>query len=188
MRVRAFVLPLALAVAAVLPATAQSASKNSQMATPKRVTVIMKNAQGHDVGKVILKRRRGGVLIRFKLHNLPPGEHAVHIHSVARCDPPDFKTAGGHFNPTNKEHGFQNPRGHHAGDMPFDLIVRSNGRVHKTYFDRDVTMNPNAINSVFANGGTSIIIHARGDDMMSDPSGNAGARIACGVIQLPAAK
>ncbi|HEY0309069.1 MAG TPA: superoxide dismutase family protein, partial [Acidobacteriaceae bacterium] len=110
------------------------------------------------------------------------GTHAVHIHQFAKCEGPDFKSAGGHFNPDGKQHGMENPMGHHNGDLPGNLVV---GPTHTGTVDFTVnylTMAPDAANSIFANGGTSIMIHDHADDMMTDPTGNAGNRIACGVV------
>lgn len=148
----------------------------------KTKTVELKDAQGVDVGTATITSRSSGVEVKLDLKNLSPGVHAVHFHQKPQCEPPDFKSAAGHFNPTGKQHGFDNPQGHHSGDM-MNFTVKENGTAKATVKDSDVVLGTGSeSNSLLANGGTSIMIHAKADDYTTDPAGNSGDRIACGAI------
>ena len=142
--------------------------------------VTMKDAQGKEVGMVMLSPATGGgVTVAYDFKGLPPGEHALHIHAVAKCEPP-FASAGPHFNPQNKKHGLENAEGPHAGDMP-NFKVAADGTAKGSLTNKNVTMGAEP-NSVLNATGTAIVVHAAADDMKTDPSGNAGDRIACGVV------
>jgi superoxide dismutase, Cu-Zn family len=143
------------------------------IAQTKSVTVNLKNAQGQSVGTATISSAAAGVKIQLNLKNLPPGEHGIHIHQAAQCDATDF-------NPDGKQHGTLNPQGPHAGDL-MNFTVAADGTAKATLTGSMVNMGADS-HSIFTNGGTALVIHAKADDMKTDPSGNSGDRIACGVI------
>jgi len=155
----------------------------SASAKKMTVKVQMNDGQGKSVGTATLSPAPKGVKIQLNLMNLPAGEHAIHVHGVAKCEGPAFTTAGGHFNPDSKHHGMQNPDGPHAGDMP-NFTVDAKGKSKATVVAPGVTMGDDKY-SIFTGGGTALMIHEKADDMKTDPAGAAGTRIACGVIAKP---
>jgi Cu-Zn family superoxide dismutase len=153
----------------VLPATAQTAS------------APLKDAQGKEVGSVNLTQTPHGVLINLAVKGLPPGEHAFHVHEVGKCEAP-FTSAGGHFNPEHKKHGLLAADGAHGGDMP-NLHIPQGGDITVEVLNPGITLAKGKPDSVFDADGSAVIIHAGSDDYKTDPTGDAGGRIACGVIQ-----
>lgn len=138
------------------------------------------DSQGRAVGQASLRQAPHGVLFTLELKNATPGIHALHMHDVGRCDPPTFESAGAHFNPARREHGFLNPSGAHAGDLPNIAVPNSTDQTLE-FFLTGVTIEPGP-QSLMDTNGTAIVIHAGRDDHSSDPAGESGDRLACGVV------
>jgi Cu-Zn family superoxide dismutase len=149
--------------------------------TPKSAHADIDNAMGQKIGTAKITPMKGGVEIDARVADLPQGTHAIHIHTVGKCEGPAFTTAGGHFNPEMKKHGKDNPDGAHAGDLP-NFDVGANGKAHIKTMAMGVTL-ADGPTSLFHDGGTALVIHAMADDYKTDPAGNSGPRIACGVIE-----
>jgi Cu-Zn family superoxide dismutase len=147
---------------------------------PLSAEATLKDKDGKPVGSATLIETPEGVRVAVTGYRLPPGAHGLHVHAVGRCDPPEFTTAGGHFNPGNKQHGKMNPAGPHAGDLP-NLMVAASGQGGIDVTTRAFTLSPGA-SSLLGDKGAAIVVHANADDDKTDPTGNAGGRIACGVI------
>lgn len=142
---------------------------------PPSATAVMQDAAGDEIGTVNISEDAGRVSVRGTLHSLPPGEHGMHFHMAARCDPP-FASAGDHWNPTEREHGVENPKGPHNGDLP-NLLADADGRATFNY-----TTTEGSLATLLDFDGASLIVHADRDDLRTNPSGNSGDRIACGVV------
>jgi Cu-Zn family superoxide dismutase len=174
------VLPSLLAGAALLLAAPSAPAAEEQKANPVyKAQAVLKDASGKQVGTAIFTATPSGALLDLKLIAVPPGVHALHIHAVGKCDPPDFKSAGPHFNPDQTKHGIMNPEGPHAGDLP-NIHVPADGKLEVELLDPVVTIAQDA--ALLDADGSSIVIHAGPDDYKTDPAGNSGDRIACGVI------
>jgi Cu-Zn family superoxide dismutase len=166
----------------VVAAAALGCTRGAVVQTAPARTIAhaeLSDASGQPVGSATLTQTPHGVLISAQLHDLPPGEHAFHVHAVGKCEPP-FTSAGPHFNPTDRQHGIENPAGMHGGDMP-NLTVPASGTIQFQVLNQLVSISEGG-NRLLDDDGASLMVHASADDYVSDPAGNAGARIACGVI------
>lgn len=144
-------------------------------------TAVMKDVKGNDIGRArFTEDNTGSVHIDVSVKSVSPGRHGIHIHETGRCDP-TFAAAGAHYNPAGKKHGLSNPQGAHAGDLP-DLTVNEAGDGRLSTTTHMVTLSPGKA-TLFDQDGSALVIHAGPDDQMTDPAGNSGDRIACGVIQ-----
>lgn len=177
-------------------ATAQAAGDGA------KAHAAIKDAQGKSVGEATLTQMAHGVVIVAELSGLPPGQHGMHIHAVGKCEPPAFTSAGGHFNPTGHKHGYNAAAGPHIGDLT-NVIVAGDGKATVDVFVPDLSLGDSqvasgtsapdkaaaaasaspAAHNVFDQGGAALVIHAKADDYATDPAGNSGDRIACGVIE-----
>jgi len=164
MRRFSLVIPLLIAACAPIEPTGGAA-------------MALVNASGQSIGTVRAWQTAGGVTLRIDAAGLPHGVHGIHVHAVGRCDPPDFASAGAHWNPAGRQHGFDNPLGHHAGDL-HNVTVAANGVLGEA-----VTIAGTSMATLIDGAGASLVIHAAADDYATDPSGNSGARIACAVLQ-----
>lgn len=165
-----------LMLAALTLGTAMSTSN------PDVLKVNIINSAGKNIGTAEFTQKANKVYILVEAESLPPGIHGIHFHNIGQCDGPDFTSAGPHFNPQSKLHGFHNPQGYHAGDLP-NILVGAEGKVKTMIVSETVTLEQGKPNSILKPEGTSLVIHEKADDYVTDPSGNSGNRIACGIIK-----
>jgi superoxide dismutase, Cu-Zn family len=162
--------------------TADTAPIGQQQEAPVSGMVVLLSPEGDTVGQATLREHAGqGVVIDLDARNLPAGERAIHFHAVGQCDPPSFASAGPHFAPMDRSHGFDHPEGPHAGDMR-NVQIGGDGTLRTRIINDRVTLRRGEQNSLLDSDGTALVIHAAADDYVSQPSGNAGDRIACGVV------
>ncbi|WP_408007330.1 superoxide dismutase family protein [Pseudalkalibacillus sp. A8] len=187
-----------LAVASLTACGVQENGKDSNATQPGAVEVNSSKVKSEDsrlfkmvdiynskkekIGQAQLAESDEGVMIKLKAAKLPPGPHAFHIHEIGKCVAPDFKSAGEHYNPTGKEHGFENPKGFHAGDLP-NINIRKDGTVSVSVVSKNVTLRKGKPHTLLDEDGSALVIHEKADDYKTDPAGNAGDRIACGEIK-----
>lgn len=146
------------------------------MANGARAIAMLRTADGAEVGRASATEVGGGLRLTVDVTGMPAGTHGAHVHTVGKCDAPDFASAGGHWNPTSTKHGSMNPQGPHAGDLP-NLVVGTNGRGTIGMVLPGATMA-----GLLDADGSALVVHANPDDLMTDPSGNSGGRVACGVF------
>ena len=153
-----------------------------EQGNPTSLEIDMYNTVGDTLGTAQVTEQAEGVKINLDLSGLEPGDHAMHIHENGKCEGPDFKSAGDHFNPEEKQHGLLNTKGPHAGDLP-NITVKDDGTFKGEIIAKNVTLLIDDKNSLLKKEGTALVIHEKKDDGMTDPAGNAGKRVACGEIK-----
>jgi Cu-Zn family superoxide dismutase len=183
---RHLIVAIGSALVASTSPSAQTPTRTSGSSPALTASASLMDTQGRNVGEARLQQTPHGVLLKLELRNATPGVHALHIHEVGRCEGPSFESAGGHFAPSGRQHGFLNARGPHAGDLP-NIEVPATTQLTVEHLVSDVTLEPGS-HSLLDINGSAIVIHTGKDDYTTEPAGDSGERIACGRITLDGAR
>ncbi|MBX9815050.1 MAG: superoxide dismutase [Proteobacteria bacterium SG_bin5] len=165
-----------LMIATALGLTLSAAAFAARKPAPEVATAILRAPDGKQVGRATAREVKQGLRVTVDVRGLPEGQHGAHIHTVGQCDAPDFATAGGHWNPLGTKHGSMNPAGPHEGDLP-NLLIGKDARGTIGAVIPKATLA-----GLLDADGAALVVHAGRDDLMTDPSGNSGGRVACGVF------
>ncbi|NIJ17118.1 superoxide dismutase family protein [Sphingobium vermicomposti] len=171
---------MTLSASAMLAGCATTQGESAEGVAPTSATAVLLAADGSSRGEARVTEASDGLHVMVDAKGLTPGMHAVHVHGTGNCTPPDFTSAGGHWNPSGRQHGRDNPAGMHMGDMP-NMIAGADGSGQMEYVIPGARLGSGGMPMLDADG-AAIVIHAQADDNRSDPAGNAGGRVACGVI------
>lgn len=161
-------------------ALAACATPEAGAAADSVANAALVDGAGRAVGEAVITSTESGLSLRLSLNGIAPGAHGMHLHGVGICEGPAFTSAGPHLNPTGRQHGHDNPSGAHLGDLP-NIVVGNDGRARLEV--PIVGERGDLTAALFDGDGTAIVVHAKADDYRTDPSGNSGDRIACGVIK-----
>jgi Cu-Zn family superoxide dismutase len=170
----------ALTLAACATRDRAGAPEGAASSTP-RLTADLRDGEGRSRARATVEQSGDSLRVRIEAIGMSPGTYGTHIHAVGRCDPPGFTTAGPHWNPIGQMHGKDNPKGMHKGDLP-NLMVGADGRGNFEYTIPNATLSGMNASKLVDEDGAAVVIHAKPDDYRTDPSGNSGDRIACGVL------
>ncbi len=169
-----------MAAGIVLTGCSKGAGEIASASAPPAASAVLMNAQGQSRGTVAVYQTDAGIMVKVAASDLPPGLHGIHIHDVGLCEGPDFKTAGGHWNPAARQHGLENPMGSHMGDAP-NLVIAEDGTGTLEFTVAGAQVSTGT-KPMLGGNGAAVVVHEKADDQRTDPTGDSGGRIACGVL------